>query len=342
MTFMHPLTPSPGFLQRALHPTWTDLVPLVRSESGARSLPYREARLWGLVLASRHVPYRMQRLREGEGGGHTIQVQAWFADRAVNEIRLYMEENAPDGRRLALLDLRPVSGHEPTLFAMALLVLFYWVTSRTYPEFGLYPHLWLTVGSANGAAILSGEWWRLATALTLHGGGPHVAGNAVIGGVFIWLVCRRLGSGLGWLLTILAGVVGNGINILVLGVHHNAIGFSTATFGAAGVLAAIAPFGVGGGLHDFGDGPFLSRVWRFLCSALIPVAAGLGLLAMLGAGEKTDLGAHLFGFLSGIMLGGVAGFFASRLGLPGKKGDACLFAIALGLPVLCWIRAWVA
>ncbi len=41
--------------------------------------------------------------------------------------------------------------------------------------------------------------------------------------------------------------------------------------------------------------------------------AGLGLLAMLGAGEDTDLGAHLFGFVSGLMLGMGTGFAATRI-----------------------------
>lgn len=274
--------------------------------------------------------------------GHTIQVQTWFADRAVNEIQLYMAENAPDKYRVILPDLRPISGYEPTLFGMTLFILFYWMTSRTYPGMGLYPHLWLSLGSAKGSAILSGEWWRLGTALTLHANGPHVASNALIGGVFIWLTCRRLGSGLAWFLTILTGISGNLLNTVSLGVHHNSIGFSTATFGATGVLAAIAPFGVGGGIGNFSHGQIADRFWQFFRSAVIPVAAGLGLLAMLGAGEKTDLGAHLFGFVSGLIFGGLTGFLTTRLGLPGKKTDCFLFAIAFGILIFCWTWAWLA
>jgi len=322
-------------------PTWTDLAPLVLGEH-APPLSLQDARLWSLVLASRHVPYRMRQKSKSDGGGHVVQVQDWFAERAADEIRLFLAENIPDGRGLELADLRPVSGLEPTMFAMFLLVLFFWVYGRAYPGFGLYPNLWLKLGSADAGAILSGQWWRLAAALTLHGSGPHVAGNAIIGGAFVWLACRRLGSGLAWFLTILAGVLGNFINSTVLGVHHNAIGFSTATFGAAGILAAIAPFGVGGGIHGMGRGSFVHRLLIFIRSALVPVAAGLGLLAMLGAGEETDLGAHLFGFLSGLGLGFVVGFFSTRLGLPGKGADAGLYAAAIGIPVFAWVWAWLA
>ncbi|MBI9081332.1 MAG: rhomboid family intramembrane serine protease [Pseudodesulfovibrio sp.] len=325
--------PCPDFLRRVLMPTWTDLSP---------SLSLKEARLWSLVLASRFVPYRMWQKPESEGGGYSVQVQDWFAERAADEIRLFLAENVPDGRGLELVDLRPASGWVPTLFVMFLFVLFFWVYGRAYPGFGLYPNLWLKLGSADAGAILSGQWWRLATALTLHANGSHLAGNALIGGVFVWLACRRLGSGLAWFLTILAGVLGNLMNSMALGVHHNAIGFSTATFGAAGILAAIAPFGVGGGIHGLGRGSLVRRFLIFIRSALIPVAAGLGLLAMLGAGEETDLGAHLFGFLSGLGLGFVSGFLATRFGLPGKGMDAGLFMAALAIPAFAWMWAWLA
>ena len=73
----------------------------------------------------------------------------------------------------------------------------------------------------------------------------------------------------------------------------------------------------------------------------MPLAAGLGLTAMLGTGgENTDLGAHIFGFLVGVPLGVAAGRVMSRLGAPGRSLDAGLLLTALGLPVLAWILAF--
>jgi len=336
---MHSSPANPGFLGRAFQPLWIDLAPFIRGEDSV-GLSHQEAKLWALILASRHVPHKLQRLPVSQGGGYTVQVQEWFADRAKGEILLYFEENKPDWRKITLVDLRPVSGLEPTMYALVMLVLFYWVYNRTFPRLGLYPALWTKLGSADAGAILSGEWWRLATALTLHGSGPHVAGNAIIGGVFIWLASRRLGAGLTWLLTFGAGIFGNLINSMVLGVHHNAIGFSTATFGAAGVLAAISSFHMGGRRYASDRGR-IQRVFDFIRSALIPFGAGLGLLAMLGAGEETDLGAHLFGFLSGIGFGLCAGFITTRIGLPGKRTDDWLYVTALAVPVFAWGWAWV-
>nr|WP_321514645.1 rhomboid family intramembrane serine protease [uncultured Pseudodesulfovibrio sp.] len=336
---MHSSSNDSGFLGRAFRPVWVDLAPFVRDEPSAK-LSHEEAKLWALILASRHVPHRLRQLSAAQGGGYTVQVQEWFADRAKGEISLYFEENTPDWRTVTLVDLRPVSGLEPTMYALALLVLFYWVYNRTFPGMGLYPALWVKLGSADAGAILSGEWWRLATALTLHGSGPHVAGNAVIGGVFIWLASRRLGAGLTWLLTFGAGILGNLINSIVLGVHHDAIGFSTATFGAAGVLAAISSFHMSGRRYH-PDAGYVQRTFDFIRSAVIPFGAGLGLLAMLGAGEETDLGAHLFGFLSGLGLGFCTGFATNRLGLPNNVAGGWLYVAALAIPVFAWIWAWV-
>jgi len=340
MSVMDTETSRPGFLRRALRPTWTDLAPAVLGD-GAASLDHDAARTWALVLASRHIPHKLRRLRHGEGGGYCVLVQGWFAERAAEEIRLYLKENAPGSGSVYLPDLRPVGGMEPTVGAMGALVVFFWLYSRTYPAFGLYPKLWLDLGSAHAGKILSGEWWRIFTALTLHGDGAHVFSNALIGGIFVWLASRRLGAGLAWLLTIVAGASGNLLNSMALAAPHNAIGFSTASFGAAGLLAGIAPFGVGGGIHGLGGGSLGRRVWRFVGSALVPIGAGLGLLAMLGAGEDTDLGAHLFGFVSGLMLGMGTGFAATRYGLPGRVADGVMYVLAISLPVLAWCFAGV-
>ncbi|ADU63669.1 MAG: rhomboid family intramembrane serine protease [Pseudodesulfovibrio sp.] len=342
---MHSDATPQSFLRRTLRPSWTDLAPVILGED-APALDGATAGLWSLVLSSRHIPHRQRRRLPGEGGGHSVQVQLWFVERAAAEIRLYLEENAPGRHGVHLPDLRPVSGYEPTVAVMALLLLFFWAYTRTYPGWGLYPTLWVGLGSADAGRILGGEWWRLFTALTLHGDGAHVLGNATIGGIFVWLASRRLGAGLAWLLTFLAGGLGNLLNSLALAAPHNAIGFSTATFGAAGVLAAIAPFAVGGGMHGLGvreRGSGLARRFaRFVRSSLVPVAAGLGLLAMLGVGENTDLGAHLFGFVAGLSLGLVAGLAASRTGLPGPRADAALYLAALALPGAAWGFAWLA
>jgi membrane associated rhomboid family serine protease len=146
----------------------------------------------------------------------------------------------------------------------------------------------------------------------------HLASNVVIGGTFFLILSRLLGSGAAWLLSLGAGALGNYLNSMAQGWGHRSLGASTAVFGAVGVLA---------GLHAL-RGQRLSFRKVFL-----PVAAGLTLLGFLGtAGERTDLGAHLFGFLVGLPLGAAAGLFVNRVGLPGVWANRAM-ALAAGVAV---------
>ena len=74
---------------------------------------------------------------------------------------------------------------------------------------------------------------------------------------------------------------------------------------------------------------------------LLPLAAGAGLLAFLGAGgPRTDLGAHFFGLLAGAGLGAFLVFLPSQRLLINKKAlQTNLFITSLAIIVLCW---WVA
>ncbi|MBU1611758.1 MAG: rhomboid family intramembrane serine protease [Proteobacteria bacterium] len=308
----------PSLLRRVFSPRWVNLVPEV---DGRASLGRVELLDWELVLQARHLPCRTRRVGDMEW---MLLVQPWFLDRAAEEMRLYQAENQPVPTPPMLPPPRP-GELWPTVFLMLLLLAFHaWYTSP-HPGIGVYAQDWLKSGSAQSEAILSGEWWRLITALTLHADGPHVVGNAVIGGTFIVLACRVLGNGLAWFLVMASGVGGNYCNALFHGASHDSIGFSTAVFGAAGVLA--------GARVAEGRGAGIRR-------AVIPVGAGLGILAMLGmGGGNTDLGAHIFGFMAGLGLGFPAGFLAVRQGRPPRLVAGLLFATALAAPILGW---WLA
>ena len=80
----------------------------------------------------------------------------------------------------------------------------------------------------------------------------------------------------------------------------------------------------------------LRRSW------LLPLAAALGLLALLGAsGENTDIGAHLFGFLAGIGLGLVSEFFTQRYGHPSKNINRGMAFLAASLVLGAWSLALI-
>jgi membrane associated rhomboid family serine protease len=240
---------------------------------------------------------------------------------AMNELRAFREENRSWPPPPSVV--RPVvrTDNPPTLLMFGGLIVFYWLTG---PWQAANP--WFKAGAVNSPAILEqGEWWRLLTALTLHADQMHLVGNCVIGGVIVHLLCKATGYGMGWLTLLLSAMTGNLFNIIFRNTPHYSVGFSTAVFAAVGILC-------GRQLNN--------NASTLIRQLILPVGAGVGLLAMLGSeGERTDLGAHLFGLASGILYGVLLQL--TDLDLLGRKQglQLALFALSLLLLVLCWILA---
>jgi rhomboid protease GluP len=137
-------------------------------------------------------------------------------------------------------------------------------------------------------------------------------------------VCRTLGGGLGTFLIVVAGVAGNLLNAALNGPPHVSIGASTAVLAAVGLLSGLA---------------FVRtrRTRRGRARAWLPLAAGLALLGMLGADPHSDLGAHLCGFLVGVVLGALCGWLVPLV--PGRGAQRVLAAAALALVAGSW---WLA
>jgi hypothetical protein len=78
-----------------------------------------------------------------------------------------------------------------------------------------------------------------------------------------------------------------------------------------------------------------------LRNSIIPIGTGLALLGFLGAhGEHTDLGAHLFGFMSGLTLGLLAGQLLKSSAFPCLKTDHVIGMITCLVPILAWLIAF--
>jgi len=350
---MPPLRPTQHSAQRpAQRAPWPDLAPLVDGRPAGR-LSQAQARLWSLVLRSRRVPHRVRSLP----GGYTVQVPVRFMAQAVNELTLYQRENVSPHPSIPLPPVEERS--RATVAGMLALCAFFVLTHRPWPTFGSYPQYWHSVGAGDAARMLGGQWWRMFTALTLHADPAHVASNAVIGGAFLILLSRRVGSGAAWLLAILAGGLGNVLNVLAHGPGHLSIGFSTAVFGAAGALAglkAVSGEGALGRSQVLGQAQSkaLAQIQSQVPSLaqrqaragwLLPVAAALALLASLGtAGENTDIGAHFFGLVAGGLLGLPAGLWAVRHGYPnedwGERLNRLFGAVAALLLAGAWAWGW--
>lgn len=288
-----------------------------REEDGGLRLSAHQADLWALVLEARDIPCRAWR---GMAGWRIMVPEDRF-DEALEELRLFENENRdwpPPPPATSPL----VENTLATLSVLVLLAAFHNITLLEGLPFGNTRIDWLSAGSADSAKILDGQWWRALTALTLHADWLHLSGNLAIGGMFIVFLCRDLGSGLAWALLLGSGFLGNLANAWLQPFDHNSIGASTLVFGAVGILAAINL------LRHRGD----NRRRRAM-----PVAAALGLLALLGTeGKNTDIGAHLLGFAFGAALGLTAEHLSDKYGRPGRKTNVLL---ALGCAVLM-VSAW--
>ena len=283
-------------------------------------LTRNQARAWSLVLDSRSIPCCIK----PDGTGCRLLVPEQQLESARSELHLYEEKNRnwpprlPPSRTLFENTL-------PTISVLVLLATFHNLAllGLSLPGRGIIDLHELGVAHAGG--ILDGQWWRLVTALTLHADWVHLASNLTIGGSFIIFLCRELGSGLSWSLLLGTGILGNLANALAQSPDHRSVGASTAVFGAVGIFAAISMM-----RHRRN----LLRRW------FVPVAAGLALLALLGAeGKNTDLGAHLFGFVFGIVLGSLAEFLTTRFGRPGRLLNAFLVLISITVVASAW---WMA
>jgi membrane associated rhomboid family serine protease len=281
----------------------------------------QQAEQWSLVLRAANIPSVI----EFEKRSWVIKVSPLHEHRALREIAAFMEENSdwPPYSPKKNLSLPVLTKYQPpTILMMGALVIFYVVTGPWSDG-----NAWFSEGAVSGRQILEhGQWYRLVTALTLHADVVHLVGNIIIGGVLVHFLCRLLGNGLGWFLILASGTLGNLMNILLHGNSHNSVGFSTAVFGTIGILSGYQA---------------ISKRSAALKQILLPLAAGAGLLAFLGAGgPRTDLGAHFFGLLAGAALGGLLVFMPSQRILISKTSlQTNLFIASLAIVGLCW---WLA
>ncbi|MGI9473311.1 MAG: rhomboid family intramembrane serine protease, partial [Rubripirellula sp.] len=185
---------------------------------------------------------------------------------------------------------------------------------------------WFSAGRMQAGLVVQGQWWRTITALTLHLDIGHLSSNLVFGIVFGLLAGRVLGGGVAWLVILLAGSLGNLMNALVQVAEHTSIGASTSVFAALGVLVshALRPS------RSAHERPL--KRWS-------PLIGGLLLLAFTGVGgERTDVTAHVTGFVAGLALGWAAASMPSEW-LGSRRLQQISGIVAIALVVMAWTLA---
>ena len=267
------------------------------------------------MLSSAGIFYRVKKGKRG----WEIWVDESSYDRALASIKQYFEENQDTS---PFIEPGEEEFQKTYTGIYVSLVLFAWyVTFLTGPDRG---HAIYKYG-ASAIKILHGEWYRLATALMLHADGVHLVGNMVGIAIFGSAVCGIAGWGLGWLMILITGILGNLMNAVLLKSGHVSIGASTAIFGAIGILAG----------HQFFK---LHRIPGRRMRAWLPLGGGLALLSLLGSGAHSDLTAHLFGFISGLFIGILYAFKIKHR--PETPLQRYAMTTVCGILVLAWLTAF--
>ncbi|MBR4676138.1 MAG: rhomboid family intramembrane serine protease [Victivallales bacterium] len=256
--------------------------------------PEDEARLyhWQLALQSARIPYSV----EWDDDSPVLRVPAEYTEVARQELASYDYNNIdwpPE-------PLKEPSEHEKAKpfmtiasleTALASLVILTGIHIRSV----LSGEVWKTAGLWNAVKIRSGEPWRIVTALTLHTDEAHLASNLFWTTALLAIIGVDLGGGMAVLFMLLAGITSN-LAMLFLSAEHSSLGASTMVFALVGLLCTLR---TADSLKErrLHGGNFVSLLpW-------LPLFTGVVVFAFYGTAPGSDVLAHLYGLLSGLIWG---------------------------------------
>ncbi len=272
------------------------------------------------MLHSLNIPYEIL----ADGQRSFVVVPVGHLEKAKYEIWQYEQENRPPVTPEPRITPVIQNGVPGVVAYLVLITVIAFLSGE-----GAFDRNWLAAGRVDGVLIRGGEWWRSITALTLHSGLPHFAGNAGFGALFGIMAGRILGSGVTWFTVVIASSVANLINTLLLDSSHRAIGASTAVFAALGLVAG---FVWRGKLMKQDRWPY----------RIGPIVGGIALLAYTGTGDaNTDIGAHLTGFICGFLAGMATTYVYAYV--PQQNVQRATGILAIAIVIFAWffaLRLW--
>lgn len=301
----------------------------IESVEVGRYLRRNQAEERSLVLQAQRIPFRIE---EWEGL-YRLVVAPEHAEVALRELTAYEAERQAERQQRIEAEEIPVPRFRKRHAAS--LLVYIWVMIGFFIVQAEMSAEWTRNGTASSSAILNGEVWRSVTALTLHADSGHLVANICVGLLFAGALLPLLGTGWTWMAIVLSGTIGNLLNAWAYRTQeHYSVGASTAVFGALGLIVAwqlVATIRSAGRRRP---------TWREL---IVPLAAGLALLAYLGVGDgsehsRVDVMAHLFGMIAGFLLG----LILSLARLPERTPATLrriLPAVALALIGVAWYAA---
>ena len=237
---------------------------------------------WSLVLISQGIESMV--LRRDSDEAWLLEVAQMDEPRALQTIEAYERENTTSWKKELpgsglLFDAR-------SIVWFITLALLFWVGVQPWADLKAN-------GVMDSASVAKGEWWRLITAVTLHADIAHLAANISTGILFLGLAMGCFGAGNALLLSLLGGALGNVATYLA---HMNE---PFRSLGASGMVMASLGLITAHSLTFARDERPTLLVGRGLM-------AGCLLVVLLGFSPKSDVMAHVGGFMGGTILGVIA------------------------------------
>ncbi|MEP6664313.1 MAG: rhomboid family intramembrane serine protease, partial [Verrucomicrobiota bacterium] len=195
-------------------------------EPTPRQIPARSKRRamdWSLALTSQEIETTITHEAEW-----ALLVSDTDYERALAVLQLYERENRGWNWRQKLPGTGLIfhwGGIAPCLLFVAIFLL-----SET-PGSSLK-----TAGLMDSKAVSAGQWWRLFTAICLHGDTAHLIANVTTGFILFGMAMARYGAGLALLASYLAGAGGNFAGYFLYSEMHRSLGASGMIMGALGLL----------------------------------------------------------------------------------------------------------
>ncbi len=274
----------------------------------------RQAMDWSLVLASQSIEVEI-----AHDPGHNrfvLVVDENDQARARDVIELYRREN--QGRKwLREFSKEPFDfDPEGVWWCLVMVVFFVLQTDSRSIE---------ASGIMDSARVLRGERWRLVTATFLHQDLGHLASNLTFGFLFLGLAIPRYGGGVCALVAILAGGCGNYLGLHLRALDYKGLGASGSVMGLLGLLA-------------MQTWPGWVRQGEWLRAGLSSLGGGAALLMLIGMDPRSDVLAHIGGFIAGCAAGSLFAWVPSKE-LRRKKWVRLSLALSILVAAASWIRA---
>jgi rhomboid protease GluP len=275
----------------------------------------RQAMDWSLVLASQEIhPI----IRESpETGSWMLLVERASYERAMEAIKSYRAENQGWNWRKELpgsdLEL-----HWGVVGWSLFLAFVHWLVTFATPQLAVQ-------GRMDNLLVQKGAWYRLFTAVLLHGDLAHLFANITFGVLILGLAMARFGWGVTLLTTYLAGAVGNVFGLLLYDKPYTGLGASGMMMGALGLLC----------IHSIGLWRKSPKSARYILSGII---AGFMIFVLFGLDPKSDIIAHFGGFLAGLLAGALLGFIEPKK-LEAERINTLCFLLLVAMIVLTWSLA---